>query len=644
VREALIEALDDWAYAALGARTGPGRAELKALASAADDDDWRKQFRAADAANDLKALRELSVKARKRSLPPNSLYLLALTLSHGGGLDEAIALMRWARGRHPTDFWIHFFLGTLLAMKQKVTPPVELEEMIGCYRAALALRPDATAPRTNLGNALRSKNQLDDAIAEYKTVLQFEPNHLQAHQSLGNALWEMKRWDEAIAEYRKAIEIAPNDASNHNNLGIVLFDSNRYADAIACFQKSIDLEPSSAMSHFNLGNALGASDQPRRAIAAYRQAIKLDPKYAMTHIMLGQQLAAQNQWNEAIACYRMALRINPRLEYAHLNFGNALSKKGKLDEAIASYRKALVLNPKYVVAYSNLGNALIDKQQYDEAIAELRHAIALAPRYAGAHFNLGRALKSQGKVEEAIAAYRKAIEIQPDYAEAHCNLATCFTSQGKLSAALDYFKRGHALGSKRKDWNYPSGQWVADAERLVELEAILLRVLAKKATPADNNERLGLIEVCRLQRRWATALRLYSDAFARDGKLADDLKASHRYNAACTAALAAAGTGEDAGKLDDKERARLRQQALDWLRADLAAWSKLLDNGPPAARATVEETMKHWRQDTDLAGLRDHAGLAKLAAEERAALVKLWADVAAVLKKAEPPTAKEKRP
>src|SRR6516164_4586354 len=62
-----------------------------------------------------------------------------------------------------------------------------------------------------------------------------------------------------------------------------------------------------------------------------------------------------------------------------------------------------------------------------------------------------------------------------------------------------------------------------------------------------------------------TATGLYAAAFAADPKLADDLKAGHRYRAACAAALAAAGQGEDAAKLDDKEKVRLRKQALDWL-------------------------------------------------------------------------------
>jgi hypothetical protein len=117
--------------------------------------------------------------------------------------------------------------------------------------------------------------------------------------------------------------------------------------------------------------------------------------------------------------------------------------------------------------------------------------------------------------------------------------------------------------------------------------------------------------------------------------LADDLNAGHRYNAACSAALAATGQGEDAAKLIDQERTRLRQQALHWLRADLGMWAKRLETGQPADRVAVQQALKHWQQDSDLAGLRDALALAKLPAEEQKACNKLWTDVAALLKKAE---------
>jgi hypothetical protein len=44
--------------------------------------------------------------------------------------------------------------------------------------------------------------------------------------------------------------------------------------------------------------------------------------------------------------------------------------------------------------------------------------------------------------------------------------------------------------------------------------------------------------------------------------------------------------------------------------------------------------LRHWQQDSDLAGLREAAALAKLPPEVRAACGRLWADVAALLEKA----------
>ncbi len=60
--------------------------------------------------------------------------------------------------------------------------------------------------------------------------------------------------------------------------------------------------------------------------------------------------------------------------------------------------------------------------------------------------------------------------------------------------------------------------------------------------------------------------------------------------------LAAAGQGGDAAKLDDKEQTRLRQQALDWLRADLALRTKQLETGKPADRAEVQQKLRGWQR------------------------------------------------
>ena len=70
---------------------------VRAIAAAADDDPWRQQYRGAATARDATALRALSGQARRLSLPPSSLVLLAWSLHLQGDRDEALALLRWAR-------------------------------------------------------------------------------------------------------------------------------------------------------------------------------------------------------------------------------------------------------------------------------------------------------------------------------------------------------------------------------------------------------------------------------------------------------------------------------------------------------------------------------------------------------------------
>jgi hypothetical protein len=72
----------------------------------------------------------------------------------------------------------------------------------------------------------------------------------------------------------------------------------------------------------------------------------------------------------------------------------------------------------------------------------------------------------------------------------------------------------------------------------------------------------------------------------------------------------------------------------DWPKADLAAWSKLLQTGPPQARESIGKTLRHWKADTDLAGLREPNALAKLPPEEQQTCRALWAKVDALVTKA----------
>jgi tetratricopeptide (TPR) repeat protein len=355
--------------------------------------------------------------------------------------------------------------------------------------------------------------------------------------------------------------------------------------------------PKLAESYYNLGTVLRRKGSLDEAIACFHKAVAVDPNSASAYNNMGLTLAQKGSVEEAIACFRKAIECDPKLAEAHHNLGLGLQVKGQLDEAIACFRKAVEFNQEFAQAHLNLGTLLLSKGQLDEAIACFRKALELNPKLDEAHLYLGVGLQNKGQLDEAITCFRKALELNP-----------------KLDLAHSYLARSRRQAAAR--------------DRLPAFQS-------GDYTPATYDERLGLAEWCQFKKLHRTAAGLCAAAFAADPGRADDLNTGHRYNAACSAALAAAGQGEDAAKLDDKERARLRKQALDWLRADLALRTKQIDSGPPAARSAAQQSLRLWQQDSDLISLRDKDALARLPAEEHSAFTRLWDDVTALLKKAD---------
>jgi len=114
-------------------------------------------------------------------------------------------------------------------------------------------------------------------------------------------------------------------------------------------------------------------------------------------------------------------------------------------------------------------------------------------------------------------------------------------------------------------------------------------------------------------------------------ELAEDVEGGYRYNAACFAAMAGCGKGKDQPRPDEAVKTAFRRQALDWLKADLAIWSRTLANPPSGARSGSRHRLEHARLDPDLAGVRESDAMDKLPEAERAEWRALWAKVDAAL-------------
>jgi cytochrome c-type biogenesis protein CcmH/NrfG len=231
------------------------------------------------------------------------------------------------------------------------------------------------------------------------------------------------------------------------------------------------------------------------------------------------------------------------------------------------------------------------------------------------------ALADQKKLDDA---FRQHIQHNPKDAKAHYHLGLALLGQKRLSEAFTAFRKADEL--LPRDPVIENGLHLA--KRWLDLDKKLSAILANKAQPRSTQERLELAVFCiRYKHYYTAAVRFLSEAFAAKPQLAKKILAQNRYHAARVAALAGAGLGEDAKGLSPEQRTELRQQALDWLRADLAVYSKL------PANAVVQQRLAHWREDPALASVRDKPALDRLPKAEREPWRKLWADVAALRKK-----------
>ena len=180
--------------------------------------------------------------------------------------------------------------------------------------------------------------------------------------------------------------------------------------------------------------------------------------------------------------------------------------------------------------------------------------------------------------------------------------------------------------------------WVSHVLRR-EAERLILANLEEfsrgEYQPQDIDDYDALLGACQFTNRPLTAARLYAGAFAAAPSLVENIHFDHRHHAACSAALAGSGRGEDEERIGEPERSRWRAQAREWLRADLIACGIVLDGDPGGNRDIIRRRLTLWRDDPDLAGLRDSGELNNLSVDERKDCMALWTEVGDLLDRCE---------
>jgi tetratricopeptide (TPR) repeat protein len=363
------------------------------------------------------------------------------------------------------------------------------------------------------------------------------------------------------------------------------------------------------------------------SLALWEHAAAVTDRNVLAHVNLGTCYYESRRITDAKREFETAAALDPRIPQPHINLGNIFVELDLPEQAAAEYRKAIALAPDAAWPHSSLGKLLGDFGRPEEAATEFRKAITLAPEDASLHNDHGIVLLELGRRQAAVAAFSRAVQLSPRKAEPYANLGQVLQEEGRLDEALAAFRKAFELGDQG------AGSRAQVCARLWKLRPRLSGLIAGQIRPKDTAERLAFADLCRQPgtSRYALAARLYADAFHIDSRLADDLRSAHRRHAAAAAAAAGCGRGQDATALEEPQRARLRLQAQNWLRAELALWVKLVRRGGPQIKAAMQQGLLLWQHDPNFAGVHDTGALARLPASERVTWEKLWQDVERLL-------------
>jgi serine/threonine-protein kinase len=513
------------------------------------------------------------------------------------------------------------------------------------------------------------------------------PEFPQAYNGLGWALWAQGQYGAAEEACRKAIDLMPEYAVAYAGLGRALAGQRQHVAAAAAYRKAIDLMPEFPEAYNDLGFVLEAQGKSGAAEEAYRKAIDLKPDYAEAHKNFGHLLVKQGKHAAAANQFEQALLLNPEPVTARQLCG-ALVVLGRGEVARVAWRQALDANPSEHESWSGYPELCLFLRQEDEYrrartallgrfgttadpfIAErtgragllragtedeLRIACALTERATASERPQDAWAKPYFLFAKGLADYRRgrldsAISLMEGKASGVLGpapglvLAMAKYRQGQRESARKVFTVAVVVGF---DW---------DATRANDADAWLYHVLRREAEatilpnlpaflrgtykPQQDDERMAMraaqLATGRFQ-NWSSVAQLCSELFVAEPKVAETVVKGYRFYAARAAVLAGCGQGKDADRLDDKERASWRRQALDWLRQDLSWWDKALKSGNAQTRTEVRWRMQYWQADDALAGVRTKDALARLPEEERKQWESLWSNVGAMLRRVSEP-------
>jgi len=287
----------------LGVKTaGPGAADPHVeLLTLVDNDAWRQQLRDPVGRHSESRLQKLAAARDVLDQPPAHLALLGKYMRYESLRDKGTELLRRAHQRNPHDFWLSMELAIALDERTRVN------EAVGFYRAALAVRPRAATVHFYLGRVLLVLGNLAEAEAAARQAVSLEPNHFPGLRVLGAILQRQDKLSEAEQVLRKALALRPKDTRAELILGVVLMHQGRFAASAKAWETAAASLPWSERRQVQ---TLGAQSRLLAQLEPRLDGVvrgEVQPKTAEEQLAFAEMCFFRKHWKAALRLYSEAL-------------------------------------------------------------------------------------------------------------------------------------------------------------------------------------------------------------------------------------------------------------------------------------------------------------------------------------------------
>lgn len=373
----------------------------------------------------------------------------------------------------PNHFEVEELLGlTYSSLSQDAKAIQHLE-------AAVRLKPNSAAARTNLAASLSHSGQIPLAIEQFRKAVELEPGDYTANHNLGEIYIQAGKLEEGRPFLERAQQINPSSYDNSYDLAMADLLTGKLSEARLLVQKMLQSKntgelhnllaqieekdgkfvaaanefgaaahlDSSEENLFDWGSELLLHRTYEPAIEVFRQAIQLYPASPRLQIGLGMALYARGMYEEAVKALLTAADLDPSDARCYMFLSRAYDSTPKqAEEVIQRFRRYSELQPESALAQYYYAMSLWKGKRASgagldsEAVESLlKKSIALDEKLSEAHVQLGNLYADEHEYAKSVPEYLRALELNPNLPDAHYRLGTDYVHLGQKDRAQTEF-------------------------------------------------------------------------------------------------------------------------------------------------------------------------------------------------------------